>query len=161
MAPETGVETSSKLTLKVLGCDPKAVLKLPEHELPIARVYGNAFRVGVQNDVEHGQSYTYFTGMFEGVNMQDGSIVQAPRLYLPGSISDMVENVINQAQARDKQARVGFIVEIRAVKSREAKGGYIYKGVFLQKPELQDELAKFREQGQAGMEKLAKQKKSA
>ena len=138
-------EESNKLTLKELGCDPAAVLKSPAPKISLARMYGTAFKIGTHKDLERAAEYTFFVGGFEGINLQDGTVITSQKLYLPSTISDQLEKVIHDAQRDDKRKSVGFVVEILAAKSDKARSGYVYECVFLWKPETVDELQRFRD----------------
>src|SRR5258708_7684813 len=116
----TETELVSRLTIKDLGCDPKAVKKLPEGQtkLLIARMYGLVNRIGFQEDKINGKTTAFFIGNFEGVNMQDGTVLQSSKMFLPDAASNALENIVNQVQKeKGKGVAVNFAFEISAVKA--------------------------------------------
>lgn len=146
MPDSTSVEFAPRLTIKDLGCDPKAVKKLPEGQtkLPIARMYGIVSRVGYQEDQNAGQSYTFFVGSFEGVNLQTGELLQSSKMYLPEGASQALEHIFKQAVARNKGAMVNFAFEILAVAKPDNTTGYAYETHTILKPEQTDQLSAVR-----------------
>lgn len=148
MAEVKEIEYSSRITIKDLGCKPGDVSKLPDaqNELPMARMYGIVTRVGFQEDSRQaGRQYTYFVGNFEGVNLQDGTVMTSSKMYLPEGVSQALEQIVAQAKAKDKRSPgVQFAFEIIAVKNPNNKGGYSYKTITLHKPEEADPLAALR-----------------
>lgn len=144
------VELASRLTLKDLGCDAKdAVKKLPEgqHKIAIARFYGLVSKVTPQEDrMGSGQVYTMFTGNFEGVNLQDGTVLKSGRMFLPDGASQALEHIVSQVQNKPggKNASVQFAFEIRAVKNPDNKTGYSYDTAAILKPEEADQLSALR-----------------
>lgn len=138
----------SKLTIKTLGCNPSMVKTLKKEQgvkLAIARMYGKASAVKYQEDKENGKMYTYFAGTFEGVNLQDGTVLRSGKMFLPEGISNVVETAIKAAQEKDDKASVSFAFEIRSVQATNPIG-YSYEAAAIQKPEAEDELAAMRKQ---------------
>jgi hypothetical protein len=138
-------EFASKLTIKTLGCDPSKVKGLPEGtlKLAIARFYGIAYDAKTQDNRDYGTVDTYFQGDFEGINMQDGTVLRSAKMFLPKGVTDIVEGALKQAKAKDKNASVSFAFEIRAVKASN-KSGYTYEAATLMQPEQEDPLKKMR-----------------
>jgi hypothetical protein len=149
MVEETEVDFASRLTLKDLGVDSKKALKgMAENQskVAIARMYGVVSRVGFQEDRNTSQTYTYFVGSFEGVNLQDGTVIQSSKMYLPEGASQTLEHIVNQIhQRRGKGATVHFAFEIRLTKNADAKAGYVYETAAILKPEHTDQLATVRD----------------
>lgn len=136
----------SKLTTKVLGCKPDMVKTLPDgqNKLAIARLYGKALAVKIQiNKDVPGEDWTYFAGTFEGINLQDGTVLRSGKLFLPKGVSEVVEQEINRATKTDPNAEVAFAFEIRAVKATN-KAGYSYEAAALKSPAAEDALAEMR-----------------
>lgn len=136
----------SKLTISTLGCVPAMVKTLkPEDgsKIAIARLYGKAAKVGYQEDKVNGVTHTFFAGNFEGINLQDGTVLRSGKMFLPKGISEVVENAIKTAQAKDDKASISFAFEIRAVKATNP-AGYSYEASALKSPEAEDELAEMR-----------------
>lgn len=146
-----------KLTVKTLGIDPRAVANTLENtkdKKPVARIYGRANDCRLQQDIDRGTSYLYFSGMFEGFNMITGDVKQSNRLYLPDGVAEMVEDVIRTAQDRDKKASIEFSVEIQVSKSEERDSGYEYHAHFIKKPGKSDELEILRKVSELKPEEL-------
>lgn len=136
----------SKLTIKSLGCNPNMVKTLKKEQgtkLAIARMYGKASAVKYQEDKDNGKIYTYFAGTFEGINLQDGTVLRSGKMFLPEGISNVVETAIKTAQSKDDKASISFAFEIRAVQASNPIG-YSYEAAAIQKPEAEDELAAMR-----------------
>lgn len=146
MTEAASKELVSKLTIKELGCNPKAVLALPEGQIkmPLCQLYGLVTRVGFQENRDEGRTYTYFLGDFEGVNLQDGTTAESSKLYLPQGPSEALEQICAKAFARNKNAQVQFAFEVLAVKSSTNKAGYSYETRVLVKPEEADKMGALR-----------------
>jgi hypothetical protein len=142
----------SKLTVKTLGCVPSAVKAMKPEELvasggklALCRLYGKAAEVKYQDDKNNpGTVHTYFVGTFEGINLQDGTVLRSGKLFLPKGISEVVEMAIKNAKARNKDDSVAFAFEIRSVVSTNPIG-YSYEAAALKSPEAEDELKEMRE----------------
>lgn len=136
----------NKLTIKTLGCIPSLVKALkPEQgtKLAICRMYGKASKVSYQPDKDAGKFFTVFMGNFEGINLQDGTVLRSGKMFLPPGIQEVVENAIKSAQAKDANASISFAFEIRAVQATNPIG-YSYEAAALKNPEAEDELAEMR-----------------
>jgi hypothetical protein len=149
-ATTTATEWKTKLSVGVLGIKPKEVLAglTDDKKKPVARIYGRANEARFQPDADTGGGYLFFSGMFEGFNMLDGTILQSNRLYLPDGVAEMLEDVIRKQQERDKKASVEFSVEIQIARGEarsERAAGYEYHAHFIKKPGAADELAMLRE----------------
>lgn len=136
----------SKLTVQTLGCVPAMVKTLKPEEgnkIAIARLYGIAARVAYQEDKTQGVIHTYFAGNFEGINLQDGTTLRSGKMFLPKGISEVVEQAIKTAQAKDDKASISFAFEIRAVRANNP-AGYSYEASALKSPQEEDQLAEMR-----------------
>lgn len=134
----------SKLTVKTLGCKPAAVVGLPDgkNKLAIARLYGKADDVRVQENKEDpANSWTYFVGNFEGINLQDGTVLRSGKMFLPKGVSEAVETAVRTAKTKNDS--VSFAFEIRAVKASN-RIGYSYEAVVVKSPEAEDQLKDLR-----------------
>lgn len=149
---EGGAEVSgeesyvAKLTIKTLGCIPSLVKALkPEQgtKLAIARIFGKATKVTYQPDKDRGTTFTVFNGNFEGINLQDGTVLRSGKLFLPPGIQEVMENAIKTEQAKDPAASVSFAFEIRAVQATNPIG-YSYEAASLKPPQAEDELSDLR-----------------
>lgn len=142
----SGEETYvSKLTIATLGCIPAAVKAEASGKLAIARLFGKADDVKYQPNKDTGETYTFFAGNFEGINMQDGTVLRSAKLFLPKGISEIVETAIKTAKSKDEKNQIAFAFEIRAVKASNP-AGYSYEAVALKDPHAEDELAAMRTQ---------------
>lgn len=123
------IELANRLTIKELGVNPaKALKEAGANKVAVARMYGTVSRVGFQEDRDKGQSYTYFVGTFEGVNLKTGETVAAAKLYLPEGAAQALEHKVNSIhEKRGKNASVSFGFEIYVVKNEETKSGYTYQ----------------------------------
>lgn len=138
----------AKLTVKTLGCNPIMVKTLPPEQtkLALCRLFGKAAEVKTMQSKDPAGNptvHTFFVGIFEGMNLQDGTVLRSGKLFLPKGISEVVENAINTAQAKDDKASVSFAFEIRSVKATNPIG-YSYEAVALKDPAAEDELAEMR-----------------
>jgi hypothetical protein len=141
---DTNVDESiiSKITMATIGCKPGLVAALPDgqNELPIARLYGKLTKVGYQEDKASGQTYTYFVGTFEAVNMQSGEVFRSGKMFLPKGISELVEQAVN----KNEGAAVSFAFQVNSIKANNPIK-YSYKVLALKSPEAEDELKAIRE----------------
>lgn len=143
-------EIAARLTIKDLGIDSRKVLKLiPEGQskIAIARMYGIASKVGIQENRETGATYTFFVGSFEGVNLLEGDTMQSSKMFLPDGAQQVLEHALNQAQQRHgKNASVHFAFEIRLVTKdvSEVRAGYSYETAAILKAEHTDQLTAVR-----------------
>lgn len=138
----------AKLTVKTLGCNAIMVKTLPPEQtkLALCRIFGKAADTKeMQTKDPSGVPtiHTFFTGVFEGINLQDGTVLRSGKLFLPKGISEVVESAIKNAQAKDDKASVSFAFEIRSVKATNPIG-YSYEAVALKDPAAEDELAEMR-----------------
>ena len=140
----------SKLTVATLGCQPVLVKALPpdQTKLSLCRIFGKCSGVGYQDDKERGAIHTFFKGNFEGINLQDGTVLRSGKMYLPKGISEVMEKVVNEVAAKEGgnavlKESVAFAFEIRSVKAGN-KIGYSYEAVALKDPHAEDELAAMR-----------------
>lgn len=133
-----------KMSLKTIGCKPKEVATAESGRLQLARVYGLADGSRfVADDKSVTGSYTFFTGTFEAVNLQDGEIYRSSKLFLPGGISEMFEKEVAKAKKDDPNAELQFAFEIRAKRDTNPIG-YSYEAQALRKIETNDPLAAIR-----------------
>lgn len=142
-----------KLSIATLGCVPAAVKQEQTGKLAIARIFGKMTRIGVQEDITQGKTWKFMQGTFEGINMQDGTVLRSSRLYLPDGIAQVVEEAYNRALAKDSEAagkelkdikgEISFAFEIRSIKANNP-AGYSYEAVALRSPQEEDELAEMR-----------------
>lgn len=135
----------NKLTIKNLGCIPAMVKTLPPEQtkMAIARFYGKANDIGSGQDKDKGIPFYFFKGSFEGINLQDGTVLRSGKLFLPPGIHEVLEAALKSGKEKDKDATVSFAFEIRAVKATNPIG-YSYEAAALKKPEQEDELAEMR-----------------
>lgn len=147
MAQVSSEETYvAKLTVKALGCKPDMVKTLPEgqNKLALCRLFGKAHGVKYQDNKATATLDTVFLGIFEGINVQTGESLRSGKLYLPKGISEVAEQAIKSAQAKDENAQIAFAFEIRAVKATNPIG-YSYEAVAVRSPQAEDELREMRE----------------
>lgn len=155
----TQVEESviGKITMATIGCKPRKVEEIDgdKAECPLARIYGQMHSVKYQNDTRKAtetgavQTFTYFTGSFEAVNMQNGEVFRSGKLFLPKGISELVEAGRANAQAAAEKRggtveSVEFAFEIRSIKDKNPQG-YTYKVYILKNTEPVDELKAIRQ----------------
>jgi len=133
-----------KLSVKALGCNPKAASALKEGDttpVPLCKVWGVATGVK-QGEAANGQIWTALSGRFEGTNIQDGdgTVFQSGKLFLPTGFQEVIEGAL--AEAID--AEVQFGLEIRAVRASNPIG-YSYQAVVLVPPRENDALSQLRD----------------
>lgn len=140
-----------KLSVATLGCVPAAVKQEPSGKLAIARIFGKMEKVGTQEDVANAKIYRYLQGTFEGINMQDGTVLRSSRVFLPEGIQQVVEiayeNAVKAAAGPEGKGKydgeISFAFEIRAVKANNP-AGYSYEAVALRDPQQEDALGEMR-----------------
>lgn len=135
-----------KLTLKEMGCNPAMVktLKDEKEKYPLARIYGIANGVKVQEDrLQAGKMHTYFVGQFEGINLDTGEIFTSGKMFLPGGLSEQFEAFVRKALDEDKKTGIQFGFEIASQRATNPIG-YTYVAAPFHKPEKNDALAALR-----------------
>jgi hypothetical protein len=131
----------SKITVSSIGCKPGLVVALPdgELELPLCRIYGNLTSRKEQFDKDKGNTYVFFQGTFEAINMQSGEVFQSGKLFLPGGISQMVEDAVS----KNPDSSIAFAFQLNAIKAKNPIG-YSYRVLALKNPYVNDPLDEIR-----------------
>lgn len=134
----------SKMSVKALGCNPRAVAAKPEGDntpVRLCQIYGTAD--GIKTGESAAGVWTCLTGNFEGRNIDTGAIFKSGKLFLPGGIQEIVENGLKGTEGKE-DAVVQFALEIRAVKASNPIG-YSYQAVPLVQPAAADPLQMLRD----------------
>jgi len=115
------MEIINKISAKNLGFPKEDIRDLVKKKNAILfRVYGQITNVE-HGDGDHGP-WTRFVGMFEAINLIDGNIVRSSKLFLPASVTGMVEGDVLDAKAKEGFAGFQMAYEIGAKKSDMAIG---------------------------------------
>lgn len=140
---------SNKLTIAELGLT-KDVLqaaladKKEGAEIIIARIFGKAAKYNAKpSKLDATRTDYQFIGAFEGVNMIDGTVVNAPRAYLPGAAEMATVAAID---GLGEGETVEFACEITVKKKQSAAVGYVFGVAVPKQPEAADPLASLRSQ---------------
>jgi len=142
------VQIATKLTIAGMGLNKEVLQRLladkKEGEtITIARIFGktNAYDAkpskldATRNDVA-------FKGEFEGHNLIDGTVHNAPKAYLPGAAEGATKNAVDNLAEGEA---VVFGCEVAVKKQASSAVGYVF-GVSVPKaPQAQDPLAEIRE----------------
>src|SRR5580658_10155721 len=90
----------SKISLKTIGCKPKAVVAKPEGEfLRLAIIMGMASALKIVEDVAEGKKFTAVLGQFEATNLQTNDVFTSGVLYLPGGFQDGLIEAVKRLQS--------------------------------------------------------------
>lgn len=133
----------SKITVKAIGCDPKACIKA-EKTIDLAKIYGVVNESKPVDGMKDGKLSYQFFGNFEAINLQTGEVFQSTKLFLPKVVEDLLETTLRPT-GKEKLESVRFAFQIAATPG-ESPVGYIFKAANLMKLQENDPLAAMREE---------------
>lgn len=138
---------SNKLTIAELGLTKEVIQaaladKKEGEQVVIAVMFGKTTKYTTkQSKLDVTREDVQFVGEFEGHNMLDGTIVNAPKAYLPGAAEAATRSAVDQLA--DGEA-VEFGCEIAVKKKASAAVGYVFGVSVPKQPKAADPLASLR-----------------
>lgn len=137
----------NKITIKGIGCKPQAVTAMADGAVhTMCRIYGVLNKVQEKESmVNPGSMEVALLGEFEAVNLETGEVFRSGKLYLPGSLSDILRSNLDKYKDEEKTATVQFAFEIATVHASNPIG-YSYQTRAISGARKVDALAAIRQQ---------------
>lgn len=139
---------ATKLTLAEMGLTKEVIQKILEgkpegHEVVVAVIFGRTGKyVAKASKLDPTRDDIAFSGEFEGRNLLDGTIHNAPKAYLPGAAEMATRAAVDSLG--DSGELVEFGCEIAVKKKASAAVGYVFGVAVPKQPQAQDNLAALR-----------------
>lgn len=143
------VQISTKLTIASMGLNKEVLQRLladrKEGEtVVIARIFGKTNKYDErQSKLDPTRNDIAFKGEFEGHNLIDGTVHNAPKAYLPGAAEGATKAAIDNLAEGEA---VVFGCEVAVKKQSSSAVGYVFGVSVPKQPQAQDPLAEIRNQ---------------
>ena len=142
-------QIATKLTIAGMGLTKEVIQGLLADKkegdtVIIARIFGKTSKYDAKPSKLDPTRMDYaFRGVFEGHNLIDGTVHNAPKAYLPGAAEGATAAAIDGLAEGES---VAFGCEIAVKKQASSAVGYVFGVAVPKQPQTQDPLAELREQ---------------